>query len=196
MYLISPATASAVVKIATQERRRSLFKVPVFQADSRFDASFDLAGVPNAAPQGAVFDWNRAELIVGVSDPRGALADATLTTGGKTYTLVPPEIAQNISSGADQNSQLKLTLFAAKVQGIAKTDSQFDVTTALRFSGAQRIAVLAYGKTTHLSAQGDWPSPGFDGGFLPVTRTVSAKGFTAEWSLPFIARGVRAEGQS
>jgi inner membrane protein len=196
MYLISPVKASAVVKIATQERRRSLFKVPVFQADSRFDASFDLAGVPNAAPQGAVFDWNRAELIVGVSDPRGALADATLTTGGKTYTLVPPEIAQNISFGADQNSQLKLTLFAAKVQGIAKTDSQFDVTTALRFSGAQRIAVLAYGKTTHLSAQGDWPSPGFDGGFLPVTRTVSAKGFTAEWSLPFIARGVRAEGQS
>ena len=34
----------------------------------------------------------------------------------------------------------------------------------LRFSGAERIAVLAYGKTTHLSAQGDWRSPGFDGG--------------------------------
>jgi inner membrane protein len=196
MYLISPAKASAVVKIATQERRRSLFKVPVFQADSTFDASFDLTGVPNAAPQGAEFDWNRAELIVGVSDPRGALADATLTTGGKTYTLVPAEIAQNILFGADQNSQLKLTLFGAKVQGIAKTNSQFDVATSLQFSGAQRIAVLAYGKTTHLTVQGDWPSPGFDGGFLPVSRTVSPKGFTAEWSLPFIARGVRAEGQS
>jgi len=196
IYLISPAKASAVVKIATQERRRSLFKVPVFQADSRLDASFDLTGVPNAAPQGAEFDWSRAELIVGVSDPRGALADATLSTGGKTYTLVPAEIAQNISFGADQNSQLKLTLFGAKVQGMAKTNSQFDVTTALRFSGAQRIAVLAYGKTTHLSVQGDWPSPGFDGGFLPVTRSVSPKGFAAEWSLPFIARGVRAEGQS
>lgn len=196
MYLVSPAKASAVIRIATQERRRSLFRVPVFQADSTFDASFDLTGVPNAAPQGAEFDWNRAELIVGVSDPRGALADATLTTGGKTYTLVPAEIAQNISFGADQNSQLKLTLFGARIEGIAKTDSQFEVSTALRFSGAQRIAVLAYGKTTHLNVQGDWPSPGFDGGFLPVSRTVSPKGFTAEWSLPFIARGVRSEGQS
>jgi inner membrane protein len=55
--------------------------------------------------------------------------------------------------------------------------------------------VLAYGKTTHLSVQGDWPSPGFDGGFLPVSRTVSSNGFTAEWSVPFIARGVRAEGE-
>src|SRR5579872_4795132 len=121
MYLISPAKASAKVKIATQERRRSLFKVPVFQAESSFDASFDLTGVPNAAPQGAQFDWNRAELIVGVSDPRGALADATLTTSGETYTLVPAEIAQNIAFGADQNSQLKLTLLGAKVPGIAKT---------------------------------------------------------------------------
>ena len=196
IYLISPTKASAIVKVATQERRRSLFKVPVFQADSRFDASFDLTGVPNAAPQGAEFDWSRAEIIVGVSNPRGALADATLTTGGHTYTLVPAEIAQNISFGADQNSQLKLALFGAKLAGIAKTGSQFDVASCLRFSGARRIAVLAYGKTTHLSAEGDWPSPGFDGGFLPVSRTVSPKGFTAEWSLPFIARGVRAEGPS
>jgi len=66
----------------------------------------------------------------------------------------------------------------------------------LRFSGAQRISVLAYGKTTHLAVAGDWPSPGFDGGFLPVNRTVSRNGFTAEWSVPFIARGVRAEGPS
>jgi inner membrane protein len=44
--------------------------------------------------------------------------------------------------------------------------------------------------------QGDWPSPGFDGGFLPITRTVTDHGFSADWSVPFIARGVRAEGQS
>ena len=64
----------------------------------------------------------------------------------------------------------------------------------MRFSGAQRIAVLAYGKTTRLSVEGDWPSPGFDGGYLPVSRNVSPHGFSAEWSVPFIARGVRAEG--
>jgi inner membrane protein len=80
------------------------------------------------------------------------------------------------------------------VDGVAKPNVQFNVTSALQFSGAQRIAVLAYGKTTHLAAQGDWPSPGFDGGFLPVSRTVSSHGFSAEWTVPFVARGVRAEG--
>ena len=195
MYLVFPAQASATLKTTTEERHRSLFKVPVFQVDSKFDASFDLAGVPSAAPEGAQFDWSRTELLVGVSDPRGALADATLTSGGKTTTLVPALIAQSISVG-DSGKELSLALFGAKIPDLAKPNAQFNVSASLRFSGAQRIAVLAYGKTTHASMQGDWKSPGFDGGFLPVNRTLSSNGFTAEWSVPFIARGVRAEGRS
>jgi inner membrane protein len=195
MYLVFPARASATIKTATEERRRSLFKVPVFQADLKLDAAFDLTGVPATAPQGAELDWSHAEIMVGVSDARGALADAILTTDGKTSTLVPAENTTTISIGADQSEHIKLTLFGTRVEGLAKPNAQFNVKSALRFSGAQRIAVLAYGKTTHLSVQGDWPSPGFDGGFLPVSRTVSSNGFTADWSVPFIARGVRAEGQ-
>ena len=194
MYLVFPTRASAVLKVATEERRRSLFKVPVFQADLKLDGVFDLTGVPAAAPSGAEFDWTRSEIVIGVSDARGALTDAMLTTDGKTTTLVPAEISQSISIGGDQSPSVKLALFGANVQNLSKPNAQFNVTSALRFSGAQRIALLAYGKTTNFAAQGDWPSPGFDGGFLPVTRTVSGKGFEAEWSVPFIARGVRAEG--
>jgi inner membrane protein len=193
IYLVFPAQASAVLKTATEERHRSLFKVPVFQADIKLDATFDLTGVPAAAPQGAELDWSRAEIVVGVSDARGALADATLTTDAKTVTFVPAEIAENLSFGSDQN-HLKLGLFGAKVSDVAKPNAQFHATSTLRFSGAERIAVLAYGKTTHLAAQGDWPNPGFDGGILPISRSISKGGFTAEWSVPFIARGVRSEG--
>lgn len=196
IYFVFPAQASAAVKSVTEERRRSLFKVPVFQADLKLDAVFDLNGVPAAAPQGAEFDWSRAESVVGVSDARGALADATITADEKKSILVPAEIAPDLSIGGDQSQHIRLTLFGAKVEGIAKPGVQFHVTSSLRFSGAQRMAVLAYGKTTHLVMQGDWPNPGFDGGFLPVSRSLSGHGFTAEWSVPFIARGVGAEGQS
>ena len=131
-----------------------------------------------------------------MSDARGALADASVTTDGKTFTLAPAQIAQTIATGGDPNSPGKLTLLGTKLEGLANPGKQFEVSSSLRFSGAQRIAVLAYGKTTHLTAQGDWPNPGFDGGFLPGSRTISGNGYTAEWSLPFIARGVRAEGAS
>jgi len=45
-YLVFPAQASAVLKTKTEQRRLSLFKVPVFQADLNLDATFDLRGVP------------------------------------------------------------------------------------------------------------------------------------------------------
>ena len=195
-YLVFPTQGSATVKTFTEERHRSLFRVPVFRADLKLDATFDLAGVPATAPQGATLDWNHAEIVVGVSDARGALSDALLTLNGKTSTMVPAAVSQRISVGGEQNQSLNLTLFGADAREIAKPGAQFSVTSALHFSGAQRIALLAYGKTTHLTMQGDWPNPGFDGGFLPVTRTVTPGGFTADWSVPFIARGVRAEGQS
>ncbi|MGB7191667.1 MAG: inner membrane CreD family protein, partial [Acidobacteriaceae bacterium] len=193
MYLVFPKQASAVVKTTTEERRRSLFRVPVFRADLKLDSTFDLTGVP-AALSGTNLDWSRAEILVGVSDARGAQADATLATGGKTFTLTPAESAPNLRLGSDQRSRLRLTLFGAHVPNLAAPNAQFSVSSTLHFSGAQRIAVLAWGKTTRVTEQGDWPSPGFDGGFLPVSRTVTGSGFTAAWSVPFIARGVRAEG--
>jgi len=192
MYLVFPVHASGTVKTTTEERRRSLFKVPVFQAEVKLDATFDLTGVPTAAPQGAELDWSRAEIVIGVSDARGALSDATIAADGKTSTVVPAQIADSMTIAADQSQHVKLALLGAPFA--SKHGTQFNVSSSMRFSGAQRIAVLAYGKTTHLTIEGDWPSPGFDGGFLPVSRRVTVHGFSAEWTVPFIARGVRAEG--
>jgi inner membrane protein len=194
IYLVFPAQASATINTTAEERHRSLFKVPVFRADLKLDAAFDLAGVPTSAPQGAELDWSRAEIIVGVSDARGALADATLAMDGRAATLTPSRITEDLLLGQDQSERLRLIAFGAATGPSVKPDAKFNVTASLRFSGAQRIALLAYGKSTHLSMQGDWPNPGFDGGFLPVSHSLSTSGFSAEWSVPFIARGVRAEG--
>ena len=188
VYVVFPTKGDAHVRVRTQERHRSLFKVPVYQAELKFDATFDLTGVPSAAPAGAELDWTRAGIVVGASDARGALADGTLTANGKTLTFVP---AENVG---DPNPRLPLAYFGVRVSELTRPNATFDVTANLHFSGAQRLAILAYGKSTHFTAEGDWPSPGFDGGFLPVKRTISAQGFTGEWSIPFIARGIPAEG--
>jgi len=68
IYLISPAN-SAALKTLTEERRRSLFKVPVFKADLKLDATFDLTGVTTTAPPGAALDWSRAGIVIGEGRP-------------------------------------------------------------------------------------------------------------------------------
>lgn len=194
MYLVFPVRGGGTVKTSTEERHRSLFKVPVFRADLNFDATFDLAGVPAAAPEGAQMDWDHAEVVIGVSDARGALADATLTRDGKSVTLVPARVSDSMTIASASDQHVKLELLGAQMA--AKPEAQFNISAQLRFSGAKRIAILAYGKTTQLHVEGDWPNPGFDGGFLPISRDVSQHGFSAGWSVPFIARGVRAEGRA
>jgi inner membrane protein len=87
-----------------------------------------------------------------------------------------------------------MRFFGVSAAGVAGPEARFDTEARLKFSGAQRLAVLAFAKTTTLTATGDWPSPSFDGGFLPTRRSLNAKGFTASWSVPFIARGVPAQG--
>ena len=195
-YFVFPTQALATLKTNTEERHRSLFRVPVFKSDVKLDSTFDLTGIPAAAPQGAVLNWTHAEIVVGVTDARGALADALLTLDGKTETMAPAQTSEHIDLGSDHGTEVNLTLFGTPAGPVAQPGAQFSVSSNLRFSGAQRIAILSYGKTTRASAQGDWPSPGFDGGFSPVGRSVANHGFTAEWSVPFIARGVRAEGSA
>jgi inner membrane protein len=181
VYVVFPIQGDAAVKVRTEQRRRSLFNIPVFQADLKFDAAFDLTGVPSAAPVDAVLDWSRAGIAIGASNAHGALTDGTLTANGKTVTFFPVE------SVADANSEqrLPLTYLGVKAGDLAQPNAAFRVSAALKFSGAQRLAVLAYGKTSHLTVEGDWPSPGFDGAFLPVKRTVSEQGFSGEWLVPF-----------
>ncbi|NUQ27951.1 MAG: cell envelope integrity protein CreD [Acidobacteriaceae bacterium] len=190
-YFVFPAEGNAAIKTATEERHRSLFRVPVFQADLVFDANFDLTGIPAALPKDATLNWDGAEILVGVSDPRGALADAVLTSDSGTLTLTPAKAIDSVVIG--EQKQQKLSLIGAQVNE-AKPGNKFHVKSVLKFSGANRIAVLAYGKTTHLMAQGDWRTPGFDGGIPPATRNLNEQGYTASWTVPFIARNVRCEG--
>ena len=150
-------------------------------------------GVPASAPQGAILDWSHAEFIIGVTDARGAITDGSFSIGDKTLPLSPALTAENFSTGSDAAQQIRLKLFGVRPGGV-QAGNRFSVTATMRFSGAQRIALLAYGKTTQLTMQGDWPNPSFDGGFLPANHTISPGGFTANWTVPFIARGVLAEG--
>lgn len=198
VFVIFPVKGEATVDARSEVRRRSLFKVPVYVADVAFSAHFDLAGTAAQAPEGAILDWSRAELLVAASDARGARADVVLNAAGTALSVAPASVFSQLPRQGDDQRPAGLQLLGAPAAAIVKPDAVFDVSAKLRFSGARRLAVLAFAKTTNVSAKSDWPSPSFDGGFLPDPgkRTINAQGFTAAWSVPFIARGVPAMGGS
>lgn len=205
LHLVFPDAAEAVVATDSDVRRRSLFQVPVYEADLNLVGRFDLRGPRQTLPPGAQLDWSRAELLVGASDARGAKSEIVVTAGDRRFTLAPAStIAEQAlgapaQPGAPEGREAPtptsgLRFFGADASGLAQPDAQFTAAARLRFSGAERIAVLPFGRTSQATITGEWPDPSFDGGFLPDRRRVSAEGFEARWNVPFIARGVPASG--
>ena len=188
VWVVFPVTGDAQAATRSEVRRRSLFKTPVWQADIGMSSRFDLAQAGALTPAGMVLDWDRAEFLVGVSDARGARSDARLAVGGRTLALAPATLGQQ-AEGLEG-----IRLFGARIGDPRVLGQGRQARAELRFSGARRLAVLPWAKTTTVRARGDWPHPGFDGGFLPRTRSVTPDGFDARWSVPFIARDVPAEG--
>jgi inner membrane protein len=204
VFVVFPVTGEARVDSKSEVRQRSLFKVPVYVAELNFTARFDLRGVQALTPRGATLDWGRAEILVGATDPRGAQSDVTLSLGGQPRAVAPAAVLTGATLAGDAakiepdryaGAGGSLRFFGASAAGFGP-ETQFDASATLRFSGAQRFAVLPFAKTTQLKVKGDWPSPSFDGGFLPRQRELGPNGFTADWNVPFIARGVPAQGDS
>ncbi|ESQ76586.1 hypothetical protein ABAC402_02625 [Asticcacaulis sp. AC402] len=199
--IVFPVTGEAVAASKSEVRARSLFRVPVYTTDLTFKAHFDLTNV--APPKGGTLDWSRAQLLSGASDSRGARKDILASIDGTTFALAPAtEGTQSI--GTDQG-QARLDLFSAPLAGLDPT-TPHDITLEMSFTGAQKIGILAYAKSSRVTIAGDWNTPSFGGGFLPSERafphgrdtpltkgeTDLKSGFKASWSVPFIARGLPA----
>lgn len=204
VWHIFPTRGRVQAATVSEVRSRSLFKVPVYTADLTYSASFDLANAGAEAPRGAVLDWSRAEIVLGASDARGAKSDIGLTLGGRTVALTPSTVEPTASLGAPDarggydvamRGGDSLRLFGTRLPEALRADGTFDVSGRATFSGAQRIAVLAFAGTTTAVIRGDWPHPSYNGGFLPVNQD-AADGFNASWTVPFVARGVPVEGDS
>lgn len=207
VWIIYPETGQMTVGTDSEVRKRSLFRVPVYEADVAYSATFNLAEAGDEAPSGAVLDWSRAELIVGAAGVRGARSDLMLTVdGGETVALEPANLLSSISldqGGGDYSAPEvrsygapQLGLFSAPLGEVDRAGGPIEVVGNARFSGAQRLAVLAFARTTTAQISGDWPDPSYGGGFLPTEQgpAASGPGFSAEWSVPYVARGVPSEG--
>lgn len=205
IWYVFPTRGKVDVTTDSEVRKRSLFRVTVYEAQVAYSAHFDLSTAGADLPQGAILDWSRAELLLGASDARGARADLNLTLSGRTVALTPSnldgevnlsDIPQDSSRGRaryeEGGNQLKL--FGAALTEADRASGSLDVAGRTTFSGAQRVAVLAFAGTTEAAIRGDWPHPSYNGGFLPSEQAAPGKGFDAKWSVPFVARGVPAEG--
>lgn len=182
--------------VAVEERARGIYLIPVFTADMAFTARFDPDALRGALPRDASPVWSDARIYFGVSDNRG-IGETRLRVNNASVAVEPAPYTHRGDGGYQPIPASGVTLAAGDWAGLQTAEAPFEVELALRLTGAQRLAVGPFAKSTTMSLASDWDSPSFTGGILPAAHNVSEEGiegFTANWSVPYLARNIPGSG--
>jgi inner membrane protein len=121
-------------------------------------------------------DLSSAIIQFPVSDLKGIKERVVLIVDGKSYEMNPGLTINDIGASG---LWCKVNLDEMFAKG---NTVNYEINLK-KLDGTQRIGFLPVGKETQVSLQSNWASPKFDGNFLPETRAVSKKGFSASWKI-------------
>ncbi len=179
--VLSPETATLDTKIAPERRKRSIYEAVVYETTLTGQAKFvmpsdlERIGVPVAS-----LVFSRAEIRFGLSDARGLFgAPPAVRISGKALKLEPGH-----GLGATNGSGFFAWIDAGGLPA-GPLLADFDY----RFRGSESVTLAPRAGDTTWNVTSPWPSPSFQGGFLPTTRKVSADGFTATYRVGNLALG-------
>jgi inner membrane protein len=174
---ILPETLDITGDIKPEVRYRSIFEAVLYNIKLKFRGNFKLPPLSQLNIDSGNILWNKAYLSLGITD-MGGIQDKIIMSFNK--------------SDFDANPGLKTTDLAAA--GVSTLINPLSPNEANRFSfdlnlnGSEQISFIPVGETNTVKINSDWPSPSFNGAFLPVNRKVTKNGFSANWKILHLNR--------
>ena len=178
---LSPEVAQIEARLDPSRRKRSIYEAVVYEAQATGTARFAMpADLSRLGIDAKALVWDRAELRFGLSDARGLFGPPPLVrVGGKAVALQPGH-----GLGASGGSGL-FAGFDASGLPAGPITADFDY----RFRGNASLTLAPRAGDTQWHVTSSWPSPSFGGGFLPVKRGITDKGFDATYRVGNLALG-------
>ncbi len=179
--IILPEDMTATVHSEVSLRERAIYEVPVYHADTLIEGSFPArAEIADRLSSGETPIWEEAFIALRIQDPTGLRDVPGLRLGAAATPLsfVPGlSLPQSEAFGG-----LHVPLPAGASEDVVPFSA------SLKFNGTQSLSIAPVGRTSEARMVSDWQHPSFGGGYLPDTYVLSAEGFEAEWSVPYVAR--------
>jgi inner membrane protein len=176
-----PDELKVEAKLEPERRRRGIFEVVVYRTQLRVSgrvAPPDLAAL--GIQEGAIVR-GEAKLELGFPDLRGIDSSLAWKLDGRPLPPVATTGSRVVGASALASPLPDLGSW------LAGKPLTFELEIPLR--GSEAIRFLPLGRATAVTVASPWPSPSFQGAFLPEERTVSPAGFTARWQVSELGRG-------
>jgi inner membrane protein len=176
VFQILPESLSIQGEVKTQELKRGLYEIVVYNAPIELKGHFvlpeDFSKLPEVSWNDIIF--RDAMLNIGISDLRGISEQIKMQWDDRQLVFNPgvPQamiVASGVSVHVDVASLIK--------------DGTIDFSIELKLKGSETLRFTPVGKTTVINLQSNCTTPSFTGAFLPVDRNVTDKGFTCEWKV-------------
>lgn len=159
-------------RLATQERRRGLFSVPLYLDELEAEVRFTMPEPPPAEGERVAQRWVSAALVFGLGDARG-IQSFSVTVGDAERRVEPG------SPLAWLGDSVQVPIEVAQLHA-GKT---IEMRLSARIQGTQALNFAPLAGEASVAVHADWPHPSFQGQRLPDGSDIGEAGFDAEWTL-------------
>lgn len=168
--------------LRTELRQRGIFSTRVYRTLLQVEGHFRIPA--HFAISGPIeeFTFGDAVFAVGVADVRGIVGSLALDMQDRHLTFEPGSGSDALGAGIHATFDLPAPA----------TETEIPFRFTLELAGTDALQLVPAGRSTEVSLDADWPHPSFVGDFLPLERTVSDAGFSAQWKTTSIATGLEA----
>lgn len=156
-----------------ERRHRGIYESLVYSADVTLSGRFPALDEDALSDHLHRVEWDKAFLVVGLSDTRAIGQVSTLKWGDAEAELAP-------------GTRLQGLLDSGFHAPLLTSGSAVDFSLDLEVKGSGGFRFAPFGKTTEVAIRSPWPHPSFQGS--PTARTVDADGFDATWQIPHLTR--------
>lgn len=173
-----PATLNINGTLDPLVKKRSIFKVMLYESDITIQGRFDQPDLQalQLAPEN--ISWDKATLHIGITDLLGIGEKVNVQIGD---TSLPMTAAAPTAIQFPEGLMTRIPLTVVQGNG-------FDFTITLALKGSDGIFITPVARNTTVVLKSSWPSPKFEGQFLPDTSTITKDGFEAHWNILDINR--------
>ena len=171
--------SSKVMK--NESLKRGIFNPIVFTANMNFKGNFtspDFAKL-NIAPENIL--WDKASIVVKTTNLKSIKSELKVEVNNEKLSFEP----QN----NDKTNYSLLSTSVFDYKSLA-TNDKINFNFNIVYNGSNSLKFVPIGKVTNISIDSDWQSPSFEGTFASndTTKSISAKGFHADWKVLDINR--------
>ncbi len=176
--VVLPRSLSVDVELHEQMRHRGIYQALVYNAEIRLRGQIERPSIDVLSENLHRVDWDKAYLVLSLSDTRAINEASALTWNGQPQSLAPGTRLAGVF-GNGFHAPLK------KLDSGAESNT-FDL--SLSINGSQGIRFAPFGEDTQVRMVSSWPHPSFQGAALPTAYEAGDDGFEATWSIPHLAR--------